>query len=471
MSIHDDVLSLIKTIAERTGDPNAWKAGLNADEIISVLSPVASNEQLAPILGKIRSRQTTLGSPQRSDDGQPSTASDGEAAEAVSSAERALAQQNSATSQLDLQVVSAILNAHTTAVAGRERLDSLQRDVETAVRSRSDLDTPAGARDFQRFLIGKLREIQALVATTGLEATSQSLLLAATASLYEASKKPPETSGELPASVSNADPTPVRRYLGSASPGNEIDYLPSDLTAPAPTCTALEPAPAPSTSVPSTSVPASLGSLAGPGIGTPGVPFGGSAGWGSAGGTPQSALFDHDQGGHRGHHRNDALSALVDDSDSSDKRRSDAAQDDPDLRPEAVPPDEVSVTLPDGDTISIASPPLAEVISAAIGGTPLEEAFRQQGVVIPPPGTPVVTSIDAASVTAGDIGVYTDHHVLAVGHDKVLVERQIQHIADIGGPSFLGWMHPPASVDERPQATASAQTHPTGISTGWIRSD
>ncbi|WP_155725381.1 DUF4226 domain-containing protein, partial [Mycobacterium avium] len=44
----------------------------------------------------------------------------GAAADAIASAEAALAQQNSVSSQLDMQVVTAILNAHLKAVDGRE---------------------------------------------------------------------------------------------------------------------------------------------------------------------------------------------------------------------------------------------------------------------------------------------------------------------------------------------------------------
>ena len=62
-----------------------------------------------------------------------------------------------------MQVISAILNAHLKAVEGSQALTKLQQETEAAVRTRSDLDTPAGARDFQRFLIGKLRDIRAVV--------------------------------------------------------------------------------------------------------------------------------------------------------------------------------------------------------------------------------------------------------------------------------------------------------------------
>ncbi|EUA93489.1 hypothetical protein I551_0115 [Mycobacterium ulcerans str. Harvey] len=108
----------------------------------------------------------------------------------------ALAHQNSMSSQLDLQVIAAILNAHLTAVDGSEALDELQQETEAAVRTRSDLDTLAGARDFQRFLIGKLRDIREVVATASLDDTSKATLMAAWTSLYNASKQEASSPGD-----------------------------------------------------------------------------------------------------------------------------------------------------------------------------------------------------------------------------------------------------------------------------------
>ena len=97
---------------------------------------------------------------------------------------------------MDLQVVSAILNAHLKTVEGSEALNTLQQETEAAVRTRSDLDTPAGARDFQRFLISKLRDIRAVVANASLDDTSKSTLMAAWTSLYDASKNETAVPGQ-----------------------------------------------------------------------------------------------------------------------------------------------------------------------------------------------------------------------------------------------------------------------------------
>ena len=62
-----------------------------------------------------------------------------------------------------------------------------------------------------------------------------------------------------------------------------------------------------------------------------------------------------------------------------------------------APADPHAVELPDGQTVSAPSPEIAAAITAAVAGTPIPEAFRQQGIVLPPPGNPVTAPVDAAS--------------------------------------------------------------------------
>lgn len=164
-------------------------------EVSAVITPSTRPEQLQAILAKIRRQHAELfgAAPTGvarppADAGPAPDRESGAAADAIASAEAALAQQNSVSSQLDMQVVTAILNAHLKAVDGREALTKLQQETEAAVRTRSDLDTPAGARDFQRFLIGKLRDIRAVVLNASLDDTSKSALMAAWTSLYDAAK-------------------------------------------------------------------------------------------------------------------------------------------------------------------------------------------------------------------------------------------------------------------------------------------
>jgi hypothetical protein len=123
------------------------------------------------------------------------------------------------------------------------------------------------------------------------------------------------------------------------------------------------------------------------------------------------------------------------------------------------------VHLPDGDTITAPSPELAAAITAAIAGTPAAEAYRQQGITIPAPGTAVAHPVDPTRLVAGDIGMLTDRHAVALGNGTAVFNGKIEPISSVTGPSFLGWEHPPEpgsstppTKSERPTPTRPAVT-------------
>ena len=118
MSAHEELLAAAKYVRDRTGDPNAWPAGLSPSELAAVITPTTRPEQLQAIAGKIR--QQDAAAPDREK---------GEAAEAIARAEVALSHQNSASSQLDMQVITAILNAHLNAVEGSQAGVEFRRPV------------------------------------------------------------------------------------------------------------------------------------------------------------------------------------------------------------------------------------------------------------------------------------------------------------------------------------------------------
>src|ERR1700741_3568669 len=218
MATPSDVLAAVAHVKEYTGDPNAWMTGLTPQEVADAVTVFgASPQRLDGVIAKIRQQHPALFDPRSgemivpSQTGPPSARpatllpddhvpdrQEGDAADAIRGAEAALAHQNSTTAQVDLQVVTAVLNAHQQNAAGREALNSLQHDIEAAVVTRSDLDTPAGARDFQRFLIGKLKDIRAVVLNASLDDTSKSALMAAWTSLYDAAKGGPNDPGDRP---------------------------------------------------------------------------------------------------------------------------------------------------------------------------------------------------------------------------------------------------------------------------------
>jgi Domain of unknown function (DUF4226) len=474
MSTYQDLLAVVQDVRDRTGDPNAWQTGLTPTEVRAVISPTTPPQQLDLILAKIRQQLSAPAPvPAPSAPPVPSDRQQGEAAAAIAEAEAALAHQNSASSQLDLQVISAILNAHLMAVEGREALSKLQQETEAAVRTRSDLDTPAGARDFQRFLIGKLRDIRAVVANASLDDTSKSALMAAWTSLYDASKH--GDPGEPPPAA--AAPEPVR---GS---GKQVTALPDDESDPLldslllndpgllddPGLLAGDP---PNQGAPGPAVPAApmppvlpsipnLGGSLMPGAGMPGS----GSGWAAPGGLPLSGLLDRN--------RLDPAARDLDDPhlpsedpDSKDHPASEETDEHKDdqvkeaVSQQADPPTAgpTTVTLPDGETVTAATPQLAAAIKAAAGGVPIADAFRQQGITIPPPGTAVANPIDPSRVIPGDIGIFTDRHALALGPGKALLDGQIHNLSAVSGPGFLGWEHPPTPTPATATAPAKAET-------------
>lgn len=473
MSAYDDLLAAVKYVRDRTGDPNAWQTGLAPAEVTAVITPTTRPEEVEAILRKIRQQHAGVfgaatAAVQRPSAGTsaPPDRETGAAADAIANAEAALAQQNSASSQLDMQVVSAILNAHLRAVDGREALTKLQHETEAAVRTRSDLDTPAGARDFQRFLIGKLRDIREVVLNASLDDTSKSALMAAWTSLYDASKGEPHAPGEqaraaVPVGDTSADDATDDLDAGWDPLLDSLladdDDLSGDVPGPDSGAAAAMPTvPQP----PMTPAMPNFGGGSLPGLGS--MPT--MAGW-EPGGLPLS-------GPDGGDGADPALQDLADEELPDDQGQDPGARDASDEAADGTdaqhgtssdepPAGPTPVTLPDGETVTAASPQLAAAIMAAVAGTPIAEAFQQQGMTIPPAGTAVPSPIDALQVVPGDIGMLTDRHALALGSGKALLDGQIQHIATVSGPTFLGWEHPPAAAAAIPTPAKPDPPTPT----------
>jgi hypothetical protein len=442
------LLDTIARVGAVTGDNRAWMAGLSDADLATVTSPVAvvSPNAIDNVVAKIRAQHRQVFEPA------PSPAvGEGRAAEAIRTAETSLALQNSVSAQLDLQVITAVLNAHTTHAAGAAALDALQGDIETAVATRTDLDTPAGARAFQRYLIGKLRDIKDVVETAGLDDTSKASLAAALASLYvgatpdvdgepapapkpEAAPNEPRPAPERPADLGLGPlddallPDDVDTLAPGPSPAGQpmpAPMLPPMAAMPAPGGGPL-PAPAPAP------IPSTLDNPA-----PPRLPTG-------------EDLFDDSL-------LNEPLDEIAEEPALEEKV-------DPTLaEPAALTlEDSTVVQLPNGETVTAPSPRLAAAITAAVAGTPIPEAFRQQGITIPAPGTAVSHPVEPTRLVPGDIGMLTDRHALALGNGKAVFNNQIQPIASVTGPSFLGWEHPPepGTATTTPKSDQPTPTRP-----------
>lgn len=452
MASYQDLLDAIARVRAATGTPDAWMAGLSGADLAVVTNPV---NVIAPgvvdaVLAKIRAEHRDVF-------GEIPEPQQGSAAEAIRAAETSLAQQNSLSAQVDLQVITAVLNAHSTHDTGRDELDALQDEIEAAVTTRTDLDTPAGARAFQRYLIDKLRDIRTVVETAGLDATSKASLAAALASLYSAATPATEQEPETRTPPKAVEPA---RDTAPAAPSPVPPPVPADpiddplldpLLAEDPGPQTPGPAPAPAS--PPMAAPMIPSAPAMPAFGG-GVPGGSSAGLAPAAEpllapprdapdiTPAEDLLSEE----------DPLDLPADD-EPVDETAGEA-----DTEPAAATADPTLVHLPDGDTVTAPSPQLAAAISAAVAGTPIPEAFRAQGIALPAPGTPVASPVDPARLQPGDVGMLTDRHAVALGNGKALFNNRIEPIASVTGPSFLGWEHPPEPGPADPPAKSDRPT-------------
>lgn len=454
MATYQDLLDAIARVRAASADPGAWMQGLSGEDLALVSSPVTLSSPVVidTLVSKIRAAHPAVFD--------AVAAQTGSAARAIATAEASLAQQNSVTAQIDLQVVTAILNAHSSNVAGQSALDDLQRDVEVAVIDCGDLDTPAGAREFQRYLTGRIRDIRAVVDSTGLDATSKATLAAALASLYrgaapsgdEPQPESPTAEPDAPATVGpEARSAPPEGTAGSADPmldellGPGLEDFPSMSAqgvplAGAPMSGSVPPIP-PVPSIPSVpSIPAipSIGSIPGlSGLSLPSgsEPLGATSGAEPFGATSGPGPFDDPP------QRPDDIgpSGDTDRPGSTDT----PGHPEPEQADPSAPGDATAVELPNGEVVMAPNPQLARVVEAAVGGTPVAEAFLQEGISIPPPGGAVSEPVDADQLRAGDIGVFVDRHALALGNGKALLNNQIQPVANVTGPGFLGWEHPP----------------------------
>lgn len=89
----------------------------------------------------------------------------GRSIDAIGAGQAALARQHAATADADRVLADTLASAHAATVEGIRRLDAIEAEINHAVANQTaiGLDTAMGAREFQKFLIGKQREIQAVV--------------------------------------------------------------------------------------------------------------------------------------------------------------------------------------------------------------------------------------------------------------------------------------------------------------------
>jgi hypothetical protein len=110
----------------------------------------------------------------------------GNAVAAVKARQLALVTRHSTAAGGDRVLGEVLASAHAATVEGRSRLDDISREIDTAVQNQAALalDTPAGKREFRKFLLAKQREIGAVITEAHELSISRSAALQGMQSLY-----------------------------------------------------------------------------------------------------------------------------------------------------------------------------------------------------------------------------------------------------------------------------------------------
>ena len=86
--------------------------------------------------------------------------------DAIRARQAAMAKLHSTVADADRVLAEALADAHAVMRESVSRLDAIAAEIDRVASGQSDpaVDTPMGAREFQRFLVAKQREIAAVVA-------------------------------------------------------------------------------------------------------------------------------------------------------------------------------------------------------------------------------------------------------------------------------------------------------------------
>lgn len=439
------------TLAESTGD---------APQVPDVLVGVLRNESSrAVMLGPRELPSEFL----RTDEQQR-----GDAARAMKQLENAMELQHSDVGEADLELAQTLLQAHTTAQSGIARLNELQSKIDDYIAANPGLDTPTGAREFNRFLNGIMDEIVAVVLAGALDTASQAGVATALLERYALSEERP---ADTPVPPDDTTTEPTAEPPAQEGP-SETTAAEGDSSSPAPSAPTgtdsgtpmteptldqlmsadpglLEETAVPAQAAQTTPAASAMPSLGGLGSATP-----------STGSTPTSGasmpslpnLFGSSAS------EPDPLSDLLAETEPLDDEKPDDKPDEDE--PPAEEEEGTVVQLPNGETVTAPNSAIANAITAAAGGTPVAEAYRQNGMVISPVGTAVPDPVDTADIVTGDVGVFSDHHVIALDDSKALVNTAVQPVDDVVGPGFLGWERPP---EPAAAASSEAATGPDGV--------
>ena len=104
------------------------------------------------------------------------------------------------------------------------------------------------------------------------------------------------------------------------------------------------------------------------------------------------------------------------------------------------------ILKPDGTPVTAPNEQVANATRAVLGGQSVTDAYKAQGVDIPPPGAPVTAPVDPSHLQPGDIARFESRPpVMALGNGKIWMDGQVQPLSALGSSGdFLGWSKPAA---------------------------
>ncbi|SKO13395.1 DUF4226 domain-containing protein [Mycobacteroides abscessus] len=395
----------------------------------------------------------------------------GKAADAAKDKSAQLAKAVDRLAQLDEKSRATLKAIEDEGEAGRKALDSIQSDLDTKMKQLGPrMDTAQGQQEFRDYALEKLTAAKEVIAKQN-ELAAQKAREAIELTKEYSEIGGPDDTGKKPeggAGSSGGDG-------GGSSGGGSAGSGPEGATTPAAATNPL---------APGQGMPMGMGGMPfgggfpGMGGGVPGMGGGGIPGLGDLGGLgagsgapklEDAALTDHDGKGHDGN--NGPQFTDPDKPRDGDTKPGEPKPGDPTAHPGGattpagdhgapVTPaaahtgPNLSVSLPDGTTSTARTEVGREVVTSMMAnGSNVADEYAKKGVVLMPPGTPVEEPVSPSMLKAGDVGMWKDHYVTALGDNKVWVSGQVQSLESLGSsPDFLGWFDPTAKSGGAPSA-------------------
>ncbi|KMO69780.1 DUF4226 domain-containing protein [Mycolicibacterium chlorophenolicum] len=411
----------------------------------------------------------------------------GHAADAVKKLQDELKQRFTTISSAEEKLSEVLLNAHATNADGQTKLNDIQKKIVEAVNNPAmDTNTAAGEKAYLTFLRSQVSAIQELLSSSSLSAEDQGKAAAALAALYAADNggtaqpnSPGTTDATAPAAAAPAATDPGLTDPGLTDPGLTDPGLGPAPAMPDPSLSDLmggpmSPLGADPMSALASMLPGALGSLGGLGAG--GSPLDGLSGLAGAA-SPLADLASGlgNQGGHDRTSDTSDTTEKPDDKtdpvkDSTDKTAPTTPSDstaapanqqptngqpaqDPQNGQPGQPPAPVAppaaasptVQLPDGSSAEARTPQAAQAVRDWLKGGTVDGSYRQNGMTLPPVGTPVTNGVPPTQLHCGDVAMFKDHYEPVLSSVKGYLGGNVVPLSQVtSSPDFLGFIDPTA---------------------------